>query len=42
MVLSSKEERGKSVGKNGEKMGNYSLADLIRNKFIMLIRLKYL
>ena len=35
-------ERGKSVEKNGEKMGDYSLADLIRNKFIMLIRLKYL
>ena len=27
---------------NGEKMGDYSLADLIMNKFIMLIRFKYL
>ena len=29
-------------GEDGEKAGNHSLADLIRNKSIVLIRLKYL
>ena len=28
--------------KNGEKMGDYSFADLIRNKFIVLISLNFL